>query len=315
MQNSNTHSFSNILEYVKTELNEFDKNTEWLDTSICSNFLTSGSINIVSAGSGVGKTYFIVSFAIFLLKNKIINRVIHLNFDGNTDIFTARKQSQDIKNFYALNQWFHIRAEDLMGKGISLTQFIKKQIETKADLKKTLFIYDSFVNFVPKLNDTDEVSKFMSLLRMCSNLGAIHWINTHNKKGEDIYSGSSMILNLSDATWMLKSTKNKDKFVFLFKNIKGRHLYKNQAFELLFDDNTIIGLDYDEASRTNLQNELIDAICELLHKNPLGLTQTKILQSIGRSRFDKTARNILLQNSGKLWEIQTRGREKIVTIL
>ena len=86
-------------------------------------------------------------------------------------------------------------------------------------------------------------------------------------------------------------------------------------FELLFDDNTIIGLDYDEASRTNLQNELIDAICELLHKNPLGLTQTKILQSIGRSRFDKTARNILLQNSGKLWEIQTRGREKIVTIL
>lgn len=91
MQNSNTHSFSNILEYVKTELNEFDKNTEWLDTSICSNFLTSGSINIVSAGSGVGKTYFIVSFAIFLLKNKIINRVIHLNFDGNTDIFTARK--------------------------------------------------------------------------------------------------------------------------------------------------------------------------------------------------------------------------------
>ena len=155
MQNSNTHSFSNILEYVKTELNEFDKNTEWLDTSICSNFLTSGSINIVSAGSGVGKTYFIVSFAIFLLKNKIINIVIHLNFDGNTDIFTARKQSQDIKNFYALNQWFHIRAEDLMGKGISLTQFIKKQIETKADLKKTLFIYDSFVNFVPKLNDTD----------------------------------------------------------------------------------------------------------------------------------------------------------------
>lgn len=132
MQNSNTHSFSNILEYVKTELNEFDKNTEWLDTSICSNFLTSGSINIVSAGSGVGKTYFIVSFAIFLLKNKIINRVIHLNFDGNTDIFTARKQSQDIKNFYALNQWFHIRAEDLMGKGISLTQFIKGYVTTNS---------------------------------------------------------------------------------------------------------------------------------------------------------------------------------------
>nr|WP_321319456.1 hypothetical protein [uncultured Campylobacter sp.] len=140
MQNSNTHSFSNILEYVKTELNEFDKNTEWLDTSICSNFLTSGSINIVSAGSGVGKTYFIVSFAIFLLKNKIINRVIHLNFDGNTDIFTARRQSQDIKNFYGLNQWFHIRAEDLMGKGISLTQFIKNKLRQKLILKK-LFLY------------------------------------------------------------------------------------------------------------------------------------------------------------------------------
>lgn len=315
MPNTNNFEFPELLEQIKTNIGEFEKNTEWLDTDICNNFITSGSINIISGGSGVGKTYFITSFAILLLKNKIIDRVIHLNFDGNTDIFTARNQSNDIKHFYKTNQWFHIRAEDLFAKGVTLIQFLKRQIETRVNLKNTLFIYDSFVNFVPKMNDSDEVSRFMSLLRMSANLGAIHWLNTHNKKGEDIYSGSGMILNLSDATWMLKSTKQANKFIFIFKNIKGRHLYSNQAFELFFNDNTILPLDYNEANRTDLQNQLINEILEILQKYPNGLTQTKLFSSIGRSRYDKTARNTLLQNKGKLWELHTNGREKIITII
>lgn len=308
-------NLESVLNNTKTKLDEFNKTTQWLNSPLNHNFLTQSSINVISSGSGVGKTYFAISYAIELLKAKAIKRVIHLNFDGNTEIFSARNQNNDIKHFYANSQWYHIRAEDLYAQGLNTQNFLREMVKSKIDLSGILFIYDSFVNFVPKLNDTDEVSKFMSILRMSSNLGAIHWINTHNKKGEDIYSGSSMILNLSDATWLLKTIKKDDRFIFIFKNIKGRHQYKNQAFELMFKSNIIKILDYDIVSQSSLRINIIEDIKTELSKYPEGLPQSKLILKLNRNKDDKTTRNIINSYMGRFWYIEQIGREKIIKLM
>lgn len=158
---TDANTFTNLLNDIKTDVLEFDKEVTWLDCKLTHNFITSGSINIISGNSGVGKTYFITALAIQLLKLGVLEQVIHINFDGNTDIFGSRNQSDDIKFFYHQNKWFHIRAEDMSSKKMNIAKFVEEQIESKMDFSKTLFIYDSLVNFVPKLNDTDTVSIFM----------------------------------------------------------------------------------------------------------------------------------------------------------
>lgn len=110
-----------------------------------------------------------------------------------------------------------------------------------------------------------------------------------------------MILNLSDVTWMLKSFKQEHNFVFMFKSIKSRHLYVNQAFELDFNTNTLKVIDFDEAGRSNVQTRLIEEILQALKDYPDGIQQSKLLKTIGRSRDDKTARNTISQYNGKLW--------------
>ncbi|CZE50833.1 ATPase domain-containing protein [Campylobacter geochelonis] len=308
--------FERLLSLTLTQKDEFDRDVEWLDFGKVTNFITKNSINVISSNSGTGKTYFSTVFAIELLKQNLIRKVIHINLDGDTSVFRSRGQSETIKKFIDEKKWFHIRMQELLKNKISNpNEIIKCAISTNENLQETLIILDSLANFIPKLNETQQVTEFFNMLRTSANKGIIYIINTHNRKGEEEFSGSGMILNLADVLWSLKSKKYDDKIVFTLEYQKARYLYKNQAFELKFAGNQLFSLDFQEANMTDNQQEIVTKILNILEQNQTGINQGNLLSQLGRDKYDKTTRNLLQEHNNRYWTIEKDKTDSRVVII
>lgn len=302
-----------LLNLVSTPLSEFDKRVIWLEMQGAKQFITQSSINTVSAKSGVGKTFFITALALQLLNENKISQVIHFNFDGNTNIFKSRGQSENIKHFINNGKWIHIRPQELFNAGFSTTdRAIDYIINLSEDLSGKLIIFDSLVNFCPRMNETEAVAKFYMRLRALADLGAICWINTHNKKGEEIFTGSQMIESLSDVMWNLTANKKETEIIFCFEVKKARDLHQNQAFSLDLKINAIYAMDYESVKEPNTRNKLIAEFKNILAQNPNGITQGELIEQVGRRADDKTAKDIIRELDGQLWQSQRIGTQKLI---
>lgn len=278
-----------------------------------SNFITQSSINTASARSGIGKTFFITALALQLLDEGKISKVIHLNFDGNTSIFKSRGQSDKIKHFLSRDKWVHIRPQEVFNLGLKgVDELLDAFIGSSEDLSGNLLIFDSLVNFCPRMNETETVAKFYTKLRAIADLGAICWINTHNKKGEDIFTGSQMIESLSDVMWNLTADKKETEIIFAFEVKKARDLHQNQAFSLDLKVNAIFPQDFDSVREPSARNKLIVEFKSILTQNPNGITQGELIEQAGRVKTDRLAREILAELDGELWEVKKIGRENLI---
>lgn len=310
-------NFGDIMAKISTPLSEFDKTTQWLEYKDTQRFLAKGSINTVSARSGIGKTFLSVALAIELLNLGVIKRVIHFNFDGNTSIFGSRNQSEPIKAFVNTGIWQHVRADELYNVGFkNIDEVLSIGLKEKSDFNGVFIILDSLVNFCPKLTDTEATTKFYQLLRNIAELGAIFWINTHVKKGEaEEFLGSQMIEALSDARWGLTADKRENEILYSLEIKKGRDRQENQAFKLNTATGKITPMSYEETKTPSIRNSLVNQIKVNLKDNEGGLTQGELLQKLGRSKDDKTAREILNELDGDVWTIEKIGKEKLVKLI
>lgn len=162
------------------------------------------------------------------------------------------------------------------------------------------------------MNETEAVAKFYTKLRAIADLGAICWINTHNKKGEDIFTGSQMIESLSDVMWNLTADKKETEIIFAFEVKKARDLHQNQAFSLDLKVNAIFPQDFDSVREPSARNKLIVEFKSILAQNPNGITQGELIEQAGRAKTDRLAREILAELDGELWEVKKIGRENLI---
>jgi|GEM_PF-6877931 len=306
-------NIAELLNLVSTPLAEFDKKVIWLNIKGANNFITQSSINTVSARSGIGKTFFATALALELLEQGRIKQVIHFNFDGNTSIFRSRGQNDKIKHYGNVKKWIHIRPQEIFNLGFKgIDEIIDCYLNSNNDFSGVFFIFDSLVNFCPRMNETEAVAKFYTRLRALADLGAILWINTHNKKGEDIFTGSQMIESLSDVMYNLTADKKETEIVFAFEVKKARDLHKNQAFSLDLKTNFIFAMKYDEVKEPSVRNKLIAEFKTILAENPNGITQGELIELSGRKSDDKTAKDIIKEFDGELWQSQKIGTQKLI---
>lgn len=305
---------------VKTKTEQFDEDITWLDFGECKKFLVKGSVNVISADSGVGKTWFSLILALGFLKYEKVTKVYHFNLDGSVRIYKARKLLDKIQKYLKFDKWIHIDYDGLMKQNIYDTkQLLEIYAEKpKEELDGSFMILDSLGNFTGDTNDSKAIIDFFKTLRILANNGVTIIINTHNKKNEAIFSGSGAIKYYADTLYSFKREIDKDD-----KNLwhipleiqKSRNDETSQAFDLNLVDISLTPIEYKEVASSQTREEIKNKILNALKNEPNGLNKSKLLTQIGKTIDDKTAHSVIKEFENKLWKIKKQGRANIVILI
>jgi len=297
----NVKKIRNISELVKQH-SRFNVKIEQLNVKLeylHLNFIVKGEMTLVAAPPASGKSLTSLKFADLFLSMKKVQYVYYFDFDNGFITLKERKLDELYEKHMGNLIYIH-------PQNINDSEFNNLIVELQnCDLGEVFIVFDTTKNFIKGDRDKNkDVSKLMKMFKTLRDAGATILLLHHtNKPTRDLteltYAGSSAWEEDTSNAFLLK--KNDSKNTFLFQKFKDRvGDIKNIAFQL--KDDQIIEVDFDEASKTDQDDQIHFAIIDFISKNRK-CSYSQILKNVtnmghGKDRVNK----IIQEGKGKYWE-------------
>lgn len=246
------------------------------------NMIAQGSVTLICAESGVGKTwlgYFIAGCVAhgMPLAGRCVKQSKVLYLDGENPLYVVKQRLFDlgIRETKDLMIWGGWNIAPPTGPQSPLLVEFAKQCQP-------VIIFDSLIEFHPGSEQSStETRAFMKYFRLLANLGATVIVLHHSGKAETakIYRGSSDIKAAVDTAYQLQSVGNASNQLgqLLMKCFKGR-LTPGQNFGLEFRQ----GQGFVASEAAGKTKTVSEIIAEILIENPRS-NQSRVVK-LGQSR-------------------------------
>ncbi|MCF6340117.1 MAG: helicase RepA family protein [Sulfurimonas sp.] len=293
----------------KLTADDLTKEVEYL----ISNFLVVGSLNMIYAKAGMGKSFFTLSLSLALIKSRSIKQCIYLDADNSLTALKSRGIDLLIEKYpeliYIHSSKFDISPQEILNK---LSTDAKQNSNAFED---TLFIFDSIRDYIGgDMNSDRDIIKIMQQLKDLREAGATIIYLHHTTKDSDtdtpLFKGSTSFIDSVDCAFSLSSKRTENRLNYQLLVTKDRLSVEDCAFEL---DTTTMILQSENmqiAQLSEYEIAFVEKVQESLKFwGKDGVKQTHLLRSINKSSDDKTARKYLQKFNGEFWKIEKRPQE------
>lgn len=280
----------------KRDLNE---KTEWLIPG----FVVRNSVMMWYAPPGTGKTWLSLAVADTILGNHDVE-LLYMDFDNP-------KQSMVERNIHTLIDR-HPRFRLMHRSKIREhpMEIIGKLAENAYGDKyaKSVLMMDAMKDFVPVEKDS-RVQHLMAMLMKIRDAGATILVNHHTSKGGKVVDGSAKFEQSLDEMWRLRQTSRGDGMIhYEMTPHKGRFATETQAMSVHIGELKLSKTDPMVAQMTPENKELVERVKAVLAEHEGGISQTKLLENMGKAKADKPARKLLESFTGTFWSVETGAR-------
>ncbi len=265
---------------------------------IIEDFLVEGTINILYASPGIGKSSFSMGLIDYLsLKSNIYTS--YFDYDNPIVMLSDRGMTSFIEKNN--NSFDYIHPDIVL---LESKEVLDKLVEDcrENDYSNTLLIFDSATDFCDETSDSS-VKIFFRKLKILRNAGATIIVLHHTNKKDPSYKGSSIFRSASDNIFALsKEFLNENEDYMLLENKKARiGRVRDTAFILNRKDWSLRKVEFNEANIPKKERDFIDKILVSLEENE-EIGQSKLLESIGLNKGDKKAIEYLNKFNNRYWQ-------------
>ncbi len=306
--------FSDCFELLTEEsLQEAAEKSRWL----IDNFLMSGSLNMIYASAGAGKSLLSLELAHFLAKRTDISKVIYLDAD-NSRAALHRRGLGSIMKFHKKNnkkkklEYYDACTE----KNYSISHRLKGK-----DLDGIVLIIDSIRNFINfDMKDDVKVTRFLNKLQLLRNKGATiiflhHQPKQYGEENNKMYKGATAFMDSVDEAWYLSKSftqRGNSKTLNLDLEPQKYRLdtkpqkvaIDTKAHTIFFRDDMTIGLTQKQYITLELAKEIINA-------NPNGIIQSELAKQIVKLA---NANYYEIVGKNSLWALLAEFNDKLFSI-
>lgn len=302
--------FSDCFELLTEEsLQEAAEKSKWL----IDNFLMCGSLNMVYASAGVGKSLLSLELAHFLAKRADISKVIYLDAD-NSKAALHRRGLGSIMKFHKKKKLEYYDA--CTEKNYSIFRRLKDK-----NLDGVVVIIDSIRNFIRfDIKDDVKVTHFLNKLQLLRNKGATiiflhHQPKQYSEENNKMYKGATAFIDSVDEAWYLsKSFTQRGNSKTLSLDLEPQKyrldmkpqkvVIDTKAHTIFFRDDMTIGLTQKQYITLELAKEIINA-------NPNGIIQSELAKQIVKLA---NANYYEIVGKNSLWALLAEFNDKLFSI-
>lgn len=301
--------FSDCFELLtKESLQQAAEKSKWL----INNFLMCGSLNMIYASAGVGKSLLSLELAHFLAKRADVSRIIYLDADNSKAALHSRglgdiAESNDVKLEYY--------------NACTERQFsIFRRLKGK-NLDSVVVIIDSIRNFINfDIKDDVKVTRFLNKLQLLRNQGATiiflhHQPKQYGEENNKMYKGATAFIDSVDEAWYVSKSftqKGNSKTLSLDLEPQKHRLdtkpqkvvIDTKAHTIFFRDDIRIGLTQKQYITLELAKEIINA-------NPNGIIQSELAKQIVKLA---NANYYEIVGKNSLWALLAEFNDKLFSI-
>ena len=304
------------LEHSSQLVNHLDLvnyNPKWLIPS----FIPKNTLISFYAMPGSGKSITAIFLAVYLLRNKIVDRVCYIDADNGFATIKNRGIEQILKDyptFFYLNTSKNTKNLDINTKNI-IYEIADNMSEKYAN---SLLIIDSIRNFIDgNMSHDNEVMPTLNALQIVRENSAGAWFLNHQNKQSFIdennksFKGATSFFDSVDELFFVQKHERKDnQLIVTLENMKQRHDTKPQALiintatqELIFDDYFIYAMN-------DKQSHALEYAKEIIVKNQNGINLKNLTNEIKRmAKIDEAQvcginalKKLLMQFDGKFYQ-------------
>ena len=260
-------------------------------------FLYSNNVLVIYSPPKQGKTWLGYGITTTLAKRDDVRAIIYVDMDNSLSSLNERSIDNKLINIPKVRYVSRAKID------CSPFDYLKK-IDSEAkrnNYKDIVFVLETTKDFV----DTDSKSQseeFMQIVMRMRDAGATVIIMHHATKAGRTISGVQVFINSPDNVYeMTQKAKENDKLHFMLTVTHSRTLVKNIGLTVSTKTLELEKLDEVYATMSEYEESFVRAAKDVLEKNPTGLGQTELLNSIGYEKTDKTARDVLDKFADKFW--------------
>jgi len=261
---------------------------------------------MIFSRAGQGKSMFVLALCLQLLKDEIMNSIIYLDMDNPLVTLSLRGIDKIIERESNLH-YFNPAANKESSSTNMLGKLLKIAKDDPTVFQNTLIVLDSIRNFsIGKNSNKDaHVGPLMQRLQELREAGAtVIYLHHSNKESNGTaFKGSTNYEDAADSTLVLSSKKINDKFVITVANDKNRNAAEgSMSFEVDVDSMTLRDVNSSLVAMKDNDRKLAEKFQDILEKNKEGMNQTELLEAAGTDSNNRTARDVLTNYIGELWE-------------
>ncbi|WP_181894622.1 AAA family ATPase [Helicobacter fennelliae] len=278
------------------------------------NFLMRGSLNMVYASAGVGKSLLSLELAYFLAKKPNVSKVIYLDGDNSEAALTARGLNEIVESSGAKLEYYFVNPH----KYFSIFNKLKEY-----NLENVVLIIDSIRNFINfDIKDDIKVTRYLQRLQKLRSKGATiiflhHQPKQYGEENNKMYKGATAFIDSVDEAWyvsksFIQNSNSKTLSLDLepqkyrLDTKAQRAIIDNKTHTIFFRDDIRIGLSQKQQITLELAQEVINA-------NPNGIIQSDLARQIVKianaNYYEIVGKNslwnLLAEFENKLFKIHT----------
>lgn len=279
--------------------------------ALIESFVLERSINLLWAPAGTGKTTFI-----FALAKRLIGlgqEVAIVDTDNGLDLLQDRGYDNVIESLGGKLRYINADSYDDPKKSImEILESIRENAKDNA-YKHCVFFFDSLKFFLNGgIYDEEKINKFIAFCKAIRRAGGLVFVLNHATKKGDTMKGGQSLIDAFDECWEMKSLPETEKcYNYVLTPEKGRMDVETVGFSIFKSSCALTPLDVHLAFISSTEREFIDSAMKLLKDKPL--KQGDLLQGLGKDKADKTALEYLKKHTGRFWNVEKVGKEKMFT--
>ncbi|WP_133249481.1 AAA family ATPase [Helicobacter cinaedi] len=291
-------------------MTQAERRSKWL----VNHFLMRGSLNMVYASAGVGKSLLSLELAYFLAKKPNVSKVIYLDGDNSEAALTARGLNEIVESSGAKLEYYFVNPH----KYFSIFNKLKEY-----NLENVVLIIDSIRNFINfDIKDDIKVTRYLQRLQKLRSKGATiiflhHQPKQYGEENNKMYKGATAFIDSVDEAWyvsksFIQNSNSKTLSLDLepqkyrLDTKAQRAIIDNKTHTIFFRDDIRIGLSQKQQITLELAQEVINA-------NPNGIIQSDLARQIVKianaNYYEIVGKNslwnLLAEFENKLFKIHT----------
>ena len=277
--------------------------------SLIEQYLEYNTLGVVYGESGSGKSLLTLSICIYLLEANVIDRINYYDFDNGI----ADQKNRGIHLLLEKygDRFVYVNLESLDDADITPPQILDRLSnvgdEGKRPYDKQFFVFDTLGELMGGSLKNDEVVRpVMDRLKKLRDKGATIQVVHHTTKSkeETTFFGSQYIMIKIDALWLLtsKDTPKADEMEFALECKKNRSgNLRDTGFTINPVTHSLDTADFTLASMDSKGADFVATVRNVLFKLKDNISQTDLLEKIGKRKDDKKSIELLKRYANEFW--------------
>lgn len=268
-------------------------------------FLVEQSITMIFAKASQGKSYFVLFLALMLLKESKIKKCVYIDMDNGKKALKQRGLDIQLAEYPNLS-YIHRSCLRGMNHLDMIERMVKEAKEDEHRFDGYLIVIDSIRDFLSgrDMNKDKDIIPVMEQLKTLRDAGGTLIFLHHSTKDREgnFYKGTTTFIDSIDVAYGLKSTEiERHKITSYALTVeKDRVAVDHSGFELNTDTGQLTSGNYEIANMSEEETEFVSEVRTVLADVEF-ITQSKLLEEIGKSPKDKKAIKMLQKFSGPMW--------------